>query len=213
LGLNNILRRCVLNHEREDILWECHNGVVGGGHVGGKATTKKVLHTGLWWSTLLKYSKEYFRSCDISQRVGKPSRSYELPLQLVTSLQPFEKWDVDFIGPINPPNKNSKDRYIINANDYLTRSVEVEEVQYFSTDTTARFIFENANTRFGCPRNLTSDQGTHFISSTIGALTTEFLIKHHKSNPYHPQDNGMVEAFNKIIERGLTKVCSTNWED
>jgi hypothetical protein len=42
LGLDNILRRCVLNHERQDILWECHNGVVGG-HVGGKATAQKVL--------------------------------------------------------------------------------------------------------------------------------------------------------------------------
>jgi hypothetical protein len=29
LGLNNILRRCVLNHERQDILCELHNGVVG----------------------------------------------------------------------------------------------------------------------------------------------------------------------------------------
>ena len=37
LGLDGILRRCVLDHERQDILWECHNGVAGG-HVGGKAT-------------------------------------------------------------------------------------------------------------------------------------------------------------------------------
>jgi len=27
LELDNILRRCVLDHERQDILWECHNGV------------------------------------------------------------------------------------------------------------------------------------------------------------------------------------------
>jgi hypothetical protein len=37
LGLDSILWRCVLDHERQYILWECHNGVVGG-HVGGKAT-------------------------------------------------------------------------------------------------------------------------------------------------------------------------------
>jgi hypothetical protein len=36
LGLYSILRRCVLDHERQDILWECHSGVTGG-HVGGKA--------------------------------------------------------------------------------------------------------------------------------------------------------------------------------
>jgi hypothetical protein len=33
LGLDSILRHCVLDHERPDILWECHSGVVGG-HVG-----------------------------------------------------------------------------------------------------------------------------------------------------------------------------------
>jgi len=47
LGLDNILRRCVLDHERRDILWECHSGIVGG-HVGGKATAQKVLQAGLW---------------------------------------------------------------------------------------------------------------------------------------------------------------------
>jgi hypothetical protein len=38
LGLNSIFRICVLDHERQDILWEWNNGVAGG-HVGGKATT------------------------------------------------------------------------------------------------------------------------------------------------------------------------------
>jgi transposase InsO family protein len=117
---------------------------------------------------------------------------------------------VDFIGPINPTTKHSKARYIITATDYLTRWDEATVVQDCSTDTTARFIFENIITRFGCPRSLTSDQGGHFISSTIEKLTTEFLIQHHKSIPYHLQANGTVEAFNKILERGLTKVCCAN---
>jgi hypothetical protein len=43
LGLDNILRCCVLDHERQDILWECHNGVAEG-HVGGKEMTMKFLH-------------------------------------------------------------------------------------------------------------------------------------------------------------------------
>jgi hypothetical protein len=93
LGLDNIVRRCVLTHERQDIMWECHNGVVV-----GKDTTQKVLKSRLWRATLFKDTKEYTRSCDTCQRVGKPSRRDELPLHPVRTLQAFEKWIVDLIG-------------------------------------------------------------------------------------------------------------------
>jgi transposase InsO family protein len=114
---------------------------------------------------------------------------------------------------INPTTKHSKSRYVIATNDYLTRLVEASTVKDCSTNTIARFIFENIVTRFGFPRSLTSDMGSHFIISTIAKITTEFLIQHHKSIPYHPQANGIVEAFNKIMERGLTKVCCEHRED
>jgi transposase InsO family protein len=187
-----------------------------GGHVGGNATMHKVLQDGLWWAMLFKDAKEYAISCDVCQGVGKTSRRDELPLQPVLDLQGFEKWVVDFIGPINPKTNHSKARYIITATDYLTCWAEATTVQDCSTDIVSRFIFGNIITWFGYPGSLTSDRGGHFISSTIEKLTTKFLIQHHKSSPYHPKSNGIVEVFNKILERGLTKFCCTNreyWDD
>jgi hypothetical protein len=46
--------------------------------------------------------------------------------------------------------------------------------------------FDNIITRFGCPKTLMSDQGTHFIKKTIEALNQEFKVHHQKSTPYHP---------------------------
>ena len=69
-----------------------------------------------------------------------------------------------------------------------------------------KFLFENVVTRFGCPKILVSDQGTHFVNKLVNEITAEFHIQHRKTTPYHPQENGMVEAFNNILENALTKV-------
>ena len=79
MGLDEILRRCDMESERPLILAEAHEGIAGG-HYAWKETTQKVLRDGLWWPTLHKDANEYYRACDVCQRVGKLSRRDEMPL-------------------------------------------------------------------------------------------------------------------------------------
>lgn len=73
---------------------------------------------------------------------------------------------------------------------------------------TTKLLFEYVLTRFGYPKILMSDHGTHFLNEMIRALIEEFQVYDQKSSPYYPQDSGMVEEFTKILESALTKVCS-----
>jgi hypothetical protein len=121
--------------------------------------------------------------------------------------------EIDFVGPINPPAKRTRTRYNITTIEYLKTWVKAAPEKDCNTKTTTHFLFEQVITRFGCPRVLMSDQGTHFIKNTINTMTEEFEVHHHKSTPYHPQSNGTVKAFKKIIENELTNICNVNKDD
>jgi hypothetical protein len=53
-----------------------------------------------------------------------------------------------------------------------------------------------------------SNRELPFVNEIIQQLTLEFMIHHQKNTPYDPQANGTLEAFNKILEHAITKVCN-----
>ena len=119
------------------------------------------------------------------------------------TLQTFDKWAIYFVGPISAPGKRTGAHYIITAKDYLTKWVEATPIKDCTAATAAKFLFENVVTRFRCPKIILSDQGTHFVNKMIVELAIEFQIQHRKTTPYHPQENGTIEAFNKITENAF----------
>jgi hypothetical protein len=117
------------------------------------------------------------------------------------------------LGPINPPKKRIGARCIITEMEYLTIWEEEAIMKDCSAETTTHFLFEQVITRFGCPRILMRNQGTHFINNTINAMAEEFEVHHQKSTPYHPQEIGTIDAFNKIVENALTNIYNVKGDD
>ena len=67
--------------------------------------------------------------------------------------------------------------------------------------------------RFGCPTELVSDQGTHFINKLVHELSTYYAVVHKKSTPYYPQANGLAESTNKTLQTILKKIVNENRMD
>ena len=64
-----------------------------------------------------------------------------LLVPLVT-LQPFDKWALDFLSPINPPGKRTGARYIITKTNYLTQWVKAAPVTDCTTATEAWLLLQ-----------------------------------------------------------------------
>ena len=120
-GYDMIIRRCIRDDEILDILKSFHDEPCGG-HFAAKRIAFKILSLGYYWPLVFKDSKKYVRTCDSCQRMGRPTASDQMPPQPQVHLEPFNKWALDFFGPINPPCKGKK--YILVCTDYLTNGLK-----------------------------------------------------------------------------------------
>src|SRR6266542_1650100 len=117
--------------------------------------------------------------------------------QTISLTDIFERWEVDIVEPL--PITREGNRYIVVAMDYFSRWPKAKSLKVANADTVAMFLYEEIICRFGALRTLQSDRGTHFVNELIQRLTKRFKVKHSLSSPYHPQSNGLVERFNKML--------------
>jgi transposase InsO family protein len=213
MGADDKLRRCLEVQYRRPVMRALHEGPAGG-HFAAVSTIERIRTTGYWWPHLNRDVKEFVRSCDPCQRTGAPSFRNHWPLTPIIPLAPFAKWGIDFIGPILPVGSRGS-RYIVLATDYATKWVEARATRRNDAATAAIFLFEQIMMRFGCPLELVSDRGTHFLNDTIEQITDLYHIKHRKTTPYNPKANGLTERANGIVVKILNKVVSaqkTDWD-
>ena len=75
------------------------------------------------------------------------------------------------------------------------------------------FLKKNILSRFGTPRTIISDGGSHFANRIFAKLMSRYGIKHVMSLAYHPQTNGQAEISNREIKRILEKAVSSSRKD
>ena len=79
-----------------------------------------------------------------------------------------------------------------------------------------KFLRENIFSRFGVPKAIISDQGTHFCNKSFENLCEKYGVTHRIATPYHPQTSGQIEVSNREIKRILEKTVNpdrSDWSD
>ena len=208
-GADMIIRRSVPESEQCKILNECHASPYGG-HFSGERTAHKILKSGFYWPTIFRDCAEWVKLCDRCQKIGNISSRNEMPLKGIMVVQIFDVWGIDFMGPFPQSFGNL---YILLAVDYVSKWVEAVACPRNDTNTVVSFLQKNILSRFGTPRTIISDGGSHFANKIFAKLMSRYEIKHIRSLAYHPQTNGQAEISNREIKRILEKTISSSRKD
>ncbi|KAM6587489.1 hypothetical protein CsatA_019647 [Cannabis sativa] len=122
----------------------------------------------------------------------------------------FDVWGIDFMGPFPSSFSNL---YILLAVDYVSKWVEAAATPANDGKTVLRFLQKNIFTRFGTPRAIISDEGSHFCNKQFEALLSRYGVRHRTALPYHPQSNGQAEISNREIKMILEKTVQRSRKD
>ena len=101
------------------------------------------------------------------QRLGKLTRRNMMPLNPILVIDLFYVWGIDFMGPFPMSFGYS---YILVGVDYVCKWVEAILCKHNDHRVVLKFLKENIFSRFGVPKAIISDEGTHFCNKPFETL-------------------------------------------
>nr|XP_016510767.1 PREDICTED: uncharacterized protein LOC107828033 [Nicotiana tabacum] len=170
----------------------------------------KVLECGYYWLSIYHDSNQMVKACDQFQRQGSISKRHERPIHFVMEIEIFDVWGIDFMGTFV---SSCGMIYVLVVVDYVSKWVEAIALPNNEARSVTAFLKKNIFTRFGTPRAILSDGGSHFCNKAFTGLLEKYGVKHKVATPYHLQSCGQVEVSNWEIKSILAKTVNANRTD
>nr|GEW91138.1 reverse transcriptase domain-containing protein [Tanacetum cinerariifolium] len=116
------------------------------------------------------------------------------------------------MGPF-PSSKGNK--YILVAVDYLSKWVKAKALPTNDARVVVKFL-KSLFCRFGTPKAIISDRGTHFVNDQFSRVMAKYGVTHRLSTAYHPQTRNAhkmrIRGLKRILERTVGENCAL-WSD
>nr|GEU83164.1 reverse transcriptase domain-containing protein [Tanacetum cinerariifolium] len=116
------------------------------------------------------------------------------------------KKGINFMGPF-PSLRGNK--YILVVVDYLSKWVEAKALLTNHARVVCKFL-KSLFARFGTPRSIISDRGTHFCNDQFVKVMLKYSVTHCLAIAYHPQTSRQVEILNRGLKRLLERTVGKN---
>ena len=133
-----------------------------------------------------------------------------MPIRPILEVEIFDLWGIDFMGPL-PPSDGKE--YILVVVDYVSKWVEAIPTGKNTHQEVLRFVTRNIFSRYGFPRAIISDGGSHSNNAHFRALLKKYGVHHRVTTPYYPQANWQVEVSNREVKNILKKIIQRDEKD
>lgn len=174
------------------------NAIHGISHAGIRAT-RKMMANRFFWTSLNKDVNDWTRACVDCQK-SKIQRHTISPLKSFPKSDRFQHIHIDIVGPLLYCQGY---RYILSMIDRATGWPEAVPLKDITAESVAEAVYSQWITRFGCPMRLTTDQGRQFESHLFTNLSKYLGIYKIHTTAYHPQANGKVERWHRVLKSAL----------
>ena len=192
---------------RNGIIEMYHSGAFAG-HLG-ITRTWRIISRDFYWPALFEDVSSFITVCQFCAFTKAQRKPPQIPTGIMAPPQePFELVSMDFID--NSKNPSADFKYILVFVDHFSRFVIAIPTMNQLAATVARVLVQEVICKYGCPRRLLSDQGSHFCNKLVQTLSEHFGIKKMQTSAYHPQSNGVVERHIGAIKSVLHAVCKEN---
>lgn len=196
---NGLIRRCVPEVEMFSVLEARHSSPVGR-HQSGIQTGHKIFKCNYYCPIIHQDSHEFAKACDKCQRDGCTSRRQEFSLNPILVIELYDVWGIDFMGPFVSSHGL---KYILVPVDYVSKWVEAIALVNSERKSVIAFLNKNIFSRFGIPRAVICDGGSHFCNNLYKGLLEIYEVRHNVSTPYDPKTSGQFEVSNRQIKQIL----------
>ena len=147
-------------------------------------TQVKIWQSGFYWPSMYEDTKNFIRRCPNCQRHGGITARNAMPLNYNLQVELFDVWGIDYMGPFV---RSQGCEYILVAVDYVSKCVEAMTCRAADAKHARKMFHEIIFPRFGTPRMVISDGGSHFIDSAFRHFLEELGTRHNIATPYHPR--------------------------
>ena len=184
-------------------MYQLYDFSTSGGHFGVKKTLARIKPR-FWWPSFKTSIEKHIANCDRCAARSTAGIKRKEELHFFSAHRAFRTMAADILGPVSLAMK-SRARYILVMSDLFTKYVVTVALQDMTAVTVANAIIDEWIMKFGAPEVIHTDQGLKFNSELLQDFCRTFMVEKTRTTPHHPQENGQVEKFNRVIADTLSK--------